>query len=244
MKQEYDLVIVSALGVERKHLQKLFFSQVRHSDFAFPFISGSCKTSPEYKICLIQCGVGGVNAARNLTAFLDQVDVKQILVAGLCGSLSPQFRIGDVFIPQKLVSTEKPTEISCGTFFNRKQTDHSEIILLSSSEPITTVASREQCHARTGAACVDMESYALAEIAQQRRINFSIIRAVSDDGQSELDPRLFDLLKKSGEPNIRKVLVNIMKSPRLLLALFAMYSRANIAMNSIIQHLEQNNLTS
>jgi len=239
MKQEYDLVIVSALGLERKFLQKLLFSRKRHSDFAFPFISGSCKTSREFRIGLIQCGVGAVNAARNLTDFLDQVEVKQILIAGLGGSLSPQFHIGDLFIPQGLVSSEKSTEISCDTFLKRKQSDHSENILLSSSEPVTTVASREQWHARTGAECVDMESYALAEIARQRGINFCVIRAVSDDLQSELDPRLFDLLKQTGEPNIQKLLVNIMKSPGLLLTLYSMYSRANTAMDSIVQYLEQ-----
>ncbi len=244
MKQEYDLVIVSALGLERKYLQKLLSSQKRHADFAFPFISGSCKTSPKYRIGLIQCGVGAANAARNLTDFLDQVDVKQILVAGLCGSLSPQFRIGDLFIPHRIVSTENSSEISCDTFFKRKQSNHSEKTLLSSSEPVTTVASREQWHAQTGATCVDMESYALAVIAQKRRINFCVIRAVSDDVQSELDPRLFDLLKESGEPNIRKVIVHIIKSPKLLLTLYAMSSRANIAMNSIVQYLEKNNLAS
>ncbi len=244
MNQEYDLAIVCALGLERKFLEKLLFSPKRHSDFSFPFISGACGTSRELRICLIQCGVGPANAAKNLTDVLEQVQVKHILIAGLCGSLSTRFRIGDLLIPQTILSTDNAPEISCDSFFNTEQNNHSGEILLSSNQPVTTVASREKWHAQTAAVGVDMETYSLAETARQRDIKFSVIRAVSDDVQTELDSRFIHLLKDSGEPNILKVLVSIVSSPVLLLALYAMYFRANIAMDFMMKYLEQNDLAS
>ncbi len=239
MKQQYDLAIVSALKLERKHLQRLLVARKREPDFAFPLISGFLKTSRECRTCLIQCGIGAEQAAGNLSDFLEQVKVGHLLIAGLCGSLTERFRVGDLFIPHELLSAEKGSVIPCDSGFNSREADHSAETLLSVNTPITAASSRKQWHEKTGAACVDMESYALAEVARQRGVHFSVIRAVSDDTRSELDPRLINLLNVSGEPDHWNILCNLCRYPQLLPRLFPMFSRANLAMNSITTYLKR-----
>ncbi len=244
MKQEYDLAIVCALALERKFLQRLLCSRKFHSDFPFPFISGASKTSGKFPVCLVQCGLGPTNAAKNLMELLDRVQVKHLLITGLCGSLSSHFRVGDLIVPDRLISADPSSPPIRLPSFRGEHAETASGILISSSEPVITPASRERWHKQTGAVCADMESYTLAEIAQQHGLGLSVIRAVSDDRQTEPDPRVLNLLQENGEPDYRKILMGCFDSPGLLLTLFALFSRARTAMKNIVQELERNGFAS
>lgn len=232
-------MIVCALGLERKALVTLLNSPQRHAEFSYPVVSGTCGRSQEFRVCVVQCGVGSSVAINNICDFLDRIETRHLLIAGLCGSLCSRFRVSEVFSPNAIVSTENESLITCDSFMGLNQDE----LLLSSSHPIVTAEARQEWSERTGAIGVDMESYALAKLARERGLSVSVIRAVSDDLETELDSRFIHLLKKSGEPNYLQVIWNIVRSPVLLPILYAMNDRAHLAMRAIVGNLQKCDLT-
>lgn len=239
MNQKLDLAIVCAMGLEWKALLKLLSHPRRCSDAAVSYDAGTLKNNEQMQVGLFQCGVGSASVKKNLVGFLDRVTPKHLLVAGLSGGLCSEIQIGDLFSPSKVLSTESEYSLPVEVFPGLKTQVEIEPVLLSSHCPLLTILDKQDANLKTGAVAVDMESYAIAKIAMQKGISTTILRAVSDDVQTELDSRLFGLLKDSGDPDYIKVLKELSRSPCFLLALLKMNRQARTAMQNLVDHLEK-----
>ena len=125
-----------------------------------------------------------------------QARLKNVLMMGLCGSLSSQHSVGDAVLYQDCYSNQKSENIATdgelnqfiGTKLDRKKAK-SSISLVSgftSDRVISTIREKQQLADTYTATVVDMESFAYLQLLQQKNIAVSIIRIVSDDLQQDL----------------------------------------------------------
>jgi hypothetical protein len=74
------------------------------------------------------------------------------------------------------------------------------------TRPVTTSAGKLQLFQDTGAAAVDMESYAVASAAVQAGLPFLCIRAIADTSAQDLSPRLLNAVDPYGRLRWDRVL--------------------------------------
>lgn len=128
----------------------------------------------------------------------------QVLMMGLCGSLSSLYAIGDVVLYQncfnlnqeKILIEPKLNRLIC-----QKLNNVSLVSGLTSERIIATITEKQQL-AQFVAGVVDMESFAYLQFLQQEAIATSILRVVSDDLKHDL-PNLESTIDESG--NIKAV---------------------------------------
>ena len=91
--------------------------------------------------------------------------------------------------------------------------------LLTARRLVATPDAKEILADKTRAIMVDMESAAVAEACQERRVPCAVVRAISDTAETELSPRLVALLS-GGRVNPWRVLAAMARSPRLVVELW------------------------
>lgn len=239
MKQEFDLAIVCAISPEKQALLSLLKNRKKivHPDFIY--YAGWTGKSRPLKTCLVQSGLGGEQARESLEEFRNCCEAKHFLVTGLCGALSPEHAVGTVLNSTRILSLDggKPFE---GLRLNSKSLDMiSDAVLLTSSIPLLTSEEKEEAYQQTGADAVDMESYFLAETIFAQQSGFSVLRVVSDDAKTSIDPRLLDLLHPDGNPYYTEVIKLLLKSPGLLIAMMKMRQRTGLALRRLVSVLSK-----
>ena len=120
-----------------------------------------------------------------------QVRPKKVLMMGLCGSLSPQYSVGDAVLYQNSYSKEKAETILTDNQLNQLITTKinnqklnytiSLVSSFTSDRVISTIKEKQQLAREYQASVVDMESFTYLQFLQQQKIAVSILRIVSDD---------------------------------------------------------------
>ena len=124
----------------------------------------------------------------------------RVLVLGLCGSLSPKLKVGDIvvyqnclpLIPQDSVqnSKDKDSVISCD--FNLTLALHHRLIPshlvwgLTAKRVITSATEKEKLGQLYPVQVVDMEGVILLELLTKAGIKVAMVRVVSDDYDQNL----------------------------------------------------------
>jgi purine-nucleoside phosphorylase len=138
----------------------------------------------------------GAPAAALLVERLVKSGVKRIILLGICGSLSPNLRIGDLFIPTEGISEEGTSrlyleenppppdaeiikEIRKGC--NIKGIRPSEGIIWTTDAPHRETPDKIGHYNKEGALTVDMEFTALSAVARFHKIRFAALMVVSDE---------------------------------------------------------------
>ena len=117
-----------------------------------------------------------------------QSSPSQVLMMGLCGSLSSQYAVGDVVLYQNCfnLSREKILiEPKLNRSICQKLNNVSLVSGITSDRIITTIAEKQQLARNFVADVVDMESFAYVRFLQEA-IAVSILRVVSDDVENNI----------------------------------------------------------
>lgn len=122
-------------------------------------------------VLVVCCGIGGNFARRAAVAVFDSHRPRVIVSAGLAGALDPTLKAGTIFQPSTVVDLATGARFSaCG----------GSGVLLS----VSAVLDQEAKGRMTGsyaAAAADMESAAVALVADQHGCPFIALKAISDD---------------------------------------------------------------
>jgi len=108
-------------------------------------------------------GAGTAAVERTLNK---KMDVEGIINTGFCGALDPSLKIGDI-----VDWTQSPA--------NRPP-------FLCTSHVVVTAREKRELWQKTGASVVDMESSAVAKIADAWGVPFRYVRAVSDTAEQDM----------------------------------------------------------
>lgn len=129
----------------------------------------------------------------------------QVLMMGLCGSLSSQYAIGDVVLYQNCFNLNREKiliEPKLNRLICQKLNNVSLVSGLTSDRFVATIIEKQQLAQNFVANVVDMESFAYLQFLQQKAIVVSILRVVSDDLKHDL-PNLESTIDETG--NIKPV---------------------------------------
>jgi len=140
---------------------------------------------------LLVSGMGQI-AAGDGARRLVRAGVTALISWGMAGGLDPALGAGTLLLPREVVSREGALFVTAG-----KWRQHlSEAVaasqpvcdgkLLTSREPLGSAAEKAIAFRQTAAAAVDMESFAIAEVAASLRIPFLAVRAIVDTAADDV----------------------------------------------------------
>jgi nucleoside phosphorylase len=145
-------------------------------------------------------GIGPLAAESAASAVLAERRPARVVVTGLCGVLSPAFRVGDALVYREIVTPEErfafDRELS-GFVADRVAGSQSGIRAIASGVIVTRSADKLALGERYTAQAVDMETAAVARRLQADGIAVAALRVGSDGAADDL-PALDRALDGSG----------------------------------------------
>jgi len=179
--------------------------------------------------------VGGVGRARAEAAATRLLDcgVKALVSWGLAGGLDPSLEPGTVVIPEVVVGADGMclrADLGWRVRLLAKIDDCVHIStdpILHVDEVITSPNRKRELHERRYAAAVDMESFAVATVAQDAGVPWIVVRAVADTADHELPGAVTEICDVRGRLRVGAVLGLVFR-PRLWPVLITL-GRANAA---------------
>lgn len=163
----------------------------------------------------------GVNA---LEAYLKGRDWQQlaqqnILVMGLCGSLSPQYQVGDVvlyrnciFSCSSLLQNQHTDPRLTTSVYNRLQNKANLVTGLTSNRLIWSAQEKLALGQLYQASVVDMEGFVLLKALKQNNIRVAMLRVVSDSVNYNI-PNLNRAIDSTGKLQNIPMAITMLKQP-------------------------------
>jgi nucleoside phosphorylase len=154
-------------------------------------------------------GVGPERASSGTKAILSRYpDVERVVVAGVSGGLEPDVAVGCLFVPETVREFETDHEVHPAPLSKKAEGT------LATCHELITDKERLSRALGEGVHAVDMESYAVGVICEERNLPYSIIRSISDHQDGELvDDRVMGLLKPDGGVNFGALVKLLARQP-------------------------------
>lgn len=138
---------------------------------------------------------------------------------GMAGGLDPALAAGTIFLPSEVIALPGATisttrlwrERLSGAIASHRPVAHGK--LLTTATAIGTVADKAALFRETGAAAVDMESLAVAEVAQTREVPFIAVRVVVDSARDTLPHVVTVAADSAGRLHIWRLIGALARAP-------------------------------
>ncbi|MEO9056235.1 MAG: purine and other phosphorylase-like protein, family 1 [Steroidobacteraceae bacterium] len=182
-------------------------------------------------------GIGRAAATVAAQALVD-AGVTALMSFGMAGGLDPKLLPGSVVIPYELLSSDGARYAACRVWRDQVGAAVSAVCavtdgnLLSSSHALATPADKAAAFRNTGAAAVDMESAAVAQIAAKHNLPFIAVRVIVDTAADAL-PRAVVAASRAGRVQFARLIGGLIVAPREIAALVRLAQRYRIAMRSL-----------
>jgi len=134
-------------------------------------------------VLAVVSGIGCKNAELAARAVVEQSHPSALISVGLAGALIRSLKVGSIFTPSVVVDAADEAEYRCSAEGGRV----SGGVLVSSGEVAEAEAKQELVN-RFHALVVDMEAAGVARVAQQERIGFRCVKAISDGADFVMPP--------------------------------------------------------
>jgi adenosylhomocysteine nucleosidase len=178
----------------------------------------------------------GARAAAAAAHSLIEAGVASLMTFGVAGGLDPALSAGTLLLPEQIASPDgrclSTSEAWCRQLRATLGEKTFAGTLFTSELPVDSVDAKSRTFTQTGALAVDMESFAVAEVAAEHCIPFVALRAIVDTALDSL-PRSVMAASSEGGVRISKLLVNLARSPQELPALLRLSSRYRLAMRAL-----------
>ena len=155
---------------------------------------------------IVRSEVGKVNAALTTQMLIDRYDVSIVINIGVSGSVDNSLNIGDIVVGEKLVQHDFDV-----TGFGRKLGEIEGIgiyiktnpklldvfdgknvkigVIASGDKFVTNIEDKNFIREEFNALCVEMEGASVAQTCLKNKVDFLVIRSISDklDGSSKIE---------------------------------------------------------
>lgn len=201
---------------------------------------------------LAYSGAGADNAQIAAKKLVEQ-GAMQLMSWGCAAALSPNLQSGDLLLTNRLITAEGATldidsdwfrhvhrvleKLACQANFALRSG-----ALLESKQLVAKSSEKQQLYQQKKALALDMESIAIAKVAQQHGLAFLAIRAIADPVHMNLPQAVSYALNAQGDVQIGKLLLFLLSHPFELSGLIALgkqFSSAKQTLKSVAQLLEQ-----
>ncbi len=170
-------------------------------------------------IILIYSGAGAENARKAAELAVSKGATK-LMSWGCAAALSPDLKMGDLVLADSLLNSDS-LEMSVNATWHQhaKNVLDSEIAaykgaLFNSNEIVSTAGAKQDIFTKTGAIALDMESGAIAEVAQHYALPFLAIRTIADPSTMDLPQAVSKALNENGEIEITKIIASLVFNPK------------------------------
>jgi adenosylhomocysteine nucleosidase len=189
-------------------------------------------------------GMGITAAARSARALVE-AGAGALVSWGMAGGLDPSLPAGTVFLPSEVVSTDGAVLTTASQWRKRlgeaiRGRDEpppaslvSEGRLLTSSKAVGSLADKATLFQQTGAAAVDMESLAIAEIARSHQLPFIAVRVIVDSAGDALPRAVTAAADSEGHLQIWRLMGALVRTPAELGPLIRLAQRYRAANRSL-----------
>ena len=133
---------------------------------------------------LLRAGFGPENAAEAARALADE-GATALMSFGFAGGLDPALKVADLILADLVMGEDGATLLPNPDWLGSAKHVFSDLGVIpakvySDRVVIATPADKAKLHSDTGAAVVDMESFAIGDVARQLDLKFLVLRAVLD----------------------------------------------------------------
>ena len=170
-------------------------------------------------IILIYSGAGAENARKAAELAVSKGATK-LMSWGCAAALSPDLKMGDLVLADSLMRIDGVEMPVNATWHQHAKTVlGSEVTaykgaLIASNTVISKAQEKQDLYAKTGAIALDMESGAIAEVAQHYALPFLAIRAIADPSSLDLPNAVIKALNENGEVEISKIITSLVFNPK------------------------------
>ena len=186
-------------------------------------------------LCL--SGMGPIAAQRAAEMLID-AGATALAVFGVAGALSKHLRNGALFCPECVLDEEGRTYY---TDLEWRIRLHQRLAmslpvdgaLLSVASPLLTAAAKASAHQRYEALAVDMESAAVAAVAEKHGLPLIVLRAIVDECDDLIPEALNGSVDAWGRPRPLKLIAALCRHPSLWGELPRLYSRMQRATQAL-----------
>jgi adenosylhomocysteine nucleosidase len=189
-------------------------------------------------VLVVETGMGTANTGRALDWLLGRPLLgnvayrpKLVLSAGFAGALNKSLLIGDVLLATEVADTDGglwpatwPGALPEGPWEPPLRRGR----LLTARRMVTDPAAKRALGEQHGAAAVDMETAAVARACSHAGVPFGCVRAISDDVDTPLSPRLAALFSR-GQVSALRVLGQVLRAPGLVGELWRLARQTRLA---------------
>jgi adenosylhomocysteine nucleosidase len=182
--------------------------------------------------------MGGSAAARSATALVG-AGATALASWGMAGGLDPSLAPGTIFLPDEVISSDGATvttardwrERLASALATRQPVTRGK--LLTSRTAVGTAAEKATLFRTTGAAAVDMESLAIAEVASTHRLPFIAVRVIVDSAADALPQAVTAAADNEGHLQIWRLMGALARTPADLAPLLRLARRYRAANRSL-----------
>jgi adenosylhomocysteine nucleosidase len=179
----------------------------------------------ERDVVAVVTGMGTRLAAAAVERLLDTYDVDHVLVVGIAGAGVGEAAIGTVVLPEVVIHGPSGREHRPTRLGDAEHAGH----MWTNDELITELDDLGALHER-GVVALDMETAAIAHACEQRGVQWSVYRAISDRSTDGLiDAEVFAMSNLDNTPNAEAIAAYFEKHPEAVEKLQQMGADATLA---------------
>lgn len=180
---------------------------------------------------LVACHGFGRSAARRAAAEVADQGAEALLSFGIAGGLDPRLASGTVLVATEIRFEGKalPTDAAWSERLRVRIGGSVLAPLAHAAKVATTVGQKRELFDLTGAAAVDMESFAVAEIAAERGLPFTALRVVADTADDALPGVALAAVTDDGHVRVMRSVLGAITHPHQIPALIWLGRRTKTA---------------
>ena len=217
--------VVCALAAEARHLGPA----ARRHESLTPLADGTL---------LAVSGMGRAAAARSARALVD-AGATALASWGMAGGLDPALIPGTIFLPSEVISSDGASITTARQWRERlgsalsAQRPLVQGRLLTSAKAVGSLAEKATLFREKGAVAVDMESLAIAEVAQTRGLPFIAVRVIVDSASDALPQAVTAAADSEGHLQVWRLMGALARAPADLAPLIRLARRYRAANRSL-----------
>jgi adenosylhomocysteine nucleosidase len=239
--KQRPLGIIFALPIEAHTFERRVGNATKYQGQKSVIYAGNISGHP---VVWTISGVGREAATYAAQLIIDGHQPHTLVSTGFAGALAPHLEHGTVLVPERILDANQqciyPLGHSDQTLGSVGKIVNSKTTLITIDSVITSKEKKARLRQETNADLVDMESAAVACLAQEADVQFLAVRAISDTSEETLPPEVSQLSQpQSPMHRFGAALAAITRRPAAVTDLWRLWEQGVSCSRTLADRLEQ-----
>jgi adenosylhomocysteine nucleosidase len=186
---------------------------------------------------MIKVGGGTPYGAEQAAEALAAEGAQGLISFGLAGGLKPGLMAGSIVVPSAVLEGNRvyPADYALMAFLGGS----TGAPIYAGQKIAETAHDKQLIFRRSRPDAVDLESGAVARVAQARGLPFAVLRAVADPWDADLPPAAMTALNDDGRLNFAAIALSLLRRPGQIKGLIALGNATKSARAALLARLEK-----